>query len=612
MSAAPTPFPWRRALLLAAVLVAGVLSVPLIPTHDGLNHLASCALYNRLGDPDSSLHAFLERSAAISSMGFFLLCRPLDLLFGWALAHQLAFAGMGLLWSFGFLYLARGVTPGGQLGLLGFALAQPWALYMGFYPFVVGSALSLWVLGYAVRAGPEPRRGPWLVLASATAFVTFCHGFAGVVLGAALALWVLLAAAPGRRLVALGKIALAGAPSVLLVLAVSTGASSSEGSAMNEATLWLPLAARLPTAAATFLGGAAARAWIGFFGAVFALGAGLVQLRGPRTTAPQKWAALVGVLGLLGYSVLPFDLASWSFFGPRLLLVPLALAFLGVPASGRLAGRRLVPVAVLLLALASLGWTARYHHQLQVDLKDASAGLEAPLARTGPRLPLFLRREASSFEHAEPLVMAGHLYLLAQGGVSPYLWATIPWQDPTLFRAPPEELFGPHPARFVRESLKCATGELPQCPTLDVQYEWLALFGRRFEDVVLFHDDPAALETFLARGYVADLRAGDLSILSPRACRFAVRLAGAGATRAPLVVEIGRHLQLPPVYRTLVPAGTAIPEEGLALEVDGPDCGALWARVTREAGDSACVEPSPRLGQASPEAPGQVGCTLAD
>lgn len=605
-------------LLLSLGLIGALWCVPYVATHDGPNHLADCVLADRLDDPGSGLDKYLERGTPISSLGFQAICASTEPLVGWRWAYRISIAVIALSFALGYFYLARGIARLGQkdsnpFELLGFAYALPWCFYMGFFDSLFASALSLWVLGFLVRT-PRPNAARWAALSGALVVVALVHVFTAALLGVLCALLIGLRAPPGERIRALAITILIGLPAMAIAL-------SARGGADIGTTAWHPWAVRLIDLAETFLGGPLARTWLPVGLGVVSVVAALASFR--RIDPAHRAIAVFSALSLVIFFVSPYNLATWAYFSPRTVFLGLALAPLALPgpAFDHRGERLAATLAVAAAALGSIAWSASFHLQMEPLVEEALGGLDAPLHRDGPRLPMMFVREPKVIAEVEPLVMIGHLYLFDQGGVDPYLYADQPLIDPIVYKDDPKKLFGEFPVRFVRESFKCA-GTRPSCPPLDIQYEWLAIWGKRFDDVILFADDPALRQVFLERGYAIDFERRRLSILHARSCRIDLRIVAEGSRvlGAPLRLRVGRSKIDQPMVEDRIPAEAVVPSGGLPLAIEGPDCGALWVDVswvgtssTGSAPGSACAEAGDQgrvRVQAQPGAPVEVRCTL--
>jgi hypothetical protein len=568
---------WLLVGVLSAGAMAAVLGVPYVGTHDGPNHFVNCVLAERLSaDPSARLHDYLEVGSALSGQGFHVACRGLV---GWMdpfLAYALTLAGMLVLLGVAATVLAKALDATGPAWAFGFAVTACWVFYMGFLSFHISVALGLIAVALAVRMELAVPR-PYLGLAILLLIGAYAHIFQAALTGAAV-LVVLLARAPaGMRMRIVVRAALAGFPAAFLffcVLALFVGKARFAGVAEGQAANPEHLRAPLQDLVETFAGGVGPRAW-GLAGlAVVSLAVGLARLR--HASPAQRALLAVAVVGLGASLVVPFHLGRWSYFAPRLSLFPLLLA----PAAASWpAGwsRRAAEALFVAAAAASLFYVGAYHQRLYAALSPDLAALELPVTRTGPRLPIILTAAQPDFAHVEPAVMLGHLYMVKQGGLDPFVWADAPSLDAIAFKAPPEELFGDMPGRYPRSELAAAgTREIPPRPQL---LDIFTLWGRTYEDVILATEDADVREAFPRRGYRLEGEAGRVQLLRFEGCPLRLRVRGPAALPHGLLLQVGLPALSRPMEQRALPPGTALPPEGLPVEVPGLLCGPSWLVV---------------------------------
>jgi hypothetical protein len=599
----PAPF-------FALFIIVVLWSVPYVPTSDGPNHLANCVMAKKLRDPTSALHAYLEPGTPITYRGYDAVCGMLVGAFGWRWAHRLALTLIALSFALGYAYLARSVVPDHVAALLGFGYALSWPFFMGFFDFLIASCFLLFIFGWVLRRSTWTKV-QWVELSGALLATALVHVFVAAEVGLLAMVAAFRREERRERLRAIGATILAGIPAAILALAARVGTDA------GGETVWLSSADSIRDIGARVMGGTAIRAWVPVAFALVALGLWLRDLvRRPERSKP----ALLGVaaiLFLMGYFVSPLHWVTWQFLSPRFAFFGLALAPLSLPARfmERTWIRRFAFVAIACFDVYSIAWARGYEQKLEPIVEEALSGLRSPIHRDGARLPLMLIEGPRDIPDAQPLAALGQLYLLDQGGVDPYLHADSRLIDGVLFKRPAAELFGEFPSRWVFASLACA-GQNSECPPLDVQSEWFAMWGRRFQDVILFGDDPQIRRTFEARGYAVDFAERRLAILRPRACRVTLRvISNARSIAAPLRFILGRKSIPNPMTERTIPADATNPDDGFTVGFVGPDCGALWLRLAPDPilGKLGCEEAN-AAGEievnVTPEGPADVRCTL--
>lgn len=563
-------------LALSVVLTGAVFSAPYVGTHDGPNHFVGCVLSQRLAQPDSPLQAYLTPGAPLTTQGFQTVCRAAVSVLDPFTAYSVSLAVLGLVYALGFAALARALDPRTPVWPLGFAAAFPWVFYMGFFSFHLGMGLGLWALALAVRWRPETTSwGRLAGLAGLLLFQAYSHPFAAAMTGGTLALIWLARAPADARLRVLGRTLAVGGPALVLfggVLWSFLGPQPYQGLESLEQLSVLHDRRPLVDLAETFLGGHPVRAV-----------AALVVVVGCAGLAMARWRALepvprvllgLGVVGLVGALVAPFHMTSWSFFSPRLSALWPVLVPLVVPWPAR--ARRAVTVGAFGLALGSLGWSAAYHRDVYAAIEPDLAALDADVTRTKGRLPLFLETVETDVAHVDPTLMLGHLYVIAQGGIDPFVWAHALTLDPIAFRQRPEKLFGVLPSPYPKVELALAGTKAPPRQT---QLEFLAFAGRRFEDVILATDDRDAVDVFGARGYRPEVETGRVHLLAFEGCPLEIAFSGPASLPQVLLVQLGIPGLARPAEQTVEPPGTQWANGRWTLRWDKAPCGDVWLTV---------------------------------
>lgn len=479
--------------LLTAVLLFAIWCAPVLPTHDGPNHVASCVLANRLEDPSSPLHGYLEIGAPLTNRGFQELCELFEPVFGWQIAVSLTLTVIVLAFAFAYRSLARRIDPESAVSSFGFVLALAWPFYMGFFEFVLGTGLSLAGFSWLLSRKTITRRDIFIIGLIALV-IAAVHTFTAAVFGLGAFLYAMLLSDPKDRLVNAPLIALVGTPAVLLLMMTRP-----EGEVGAE-TAWHSFAERAADLVKYYAGGPLYRALPPALFSCACAVAAWIALAKKQGSPIQRMTGVLALILLTMFWASPFHLHGWAFVSPRPLLLGLGLAPLALCVQRPLL-RHGARVAVLVMALIALGDSIAYHRRNEPFIAELLSGMNAPFKRSGIRLPLILEEDEPHFADSQGTVMLGHYYLFEQGGVDPYLYADAPKWDAILYRATVGELFGPHPVRF------------PRVITREDRYVSWAWMGLAYEDVILFSGDPKALETFLNMGYVVEFEDRRLRIL---------------------------------------------------------------------------------------------------
>ena len=597
---------WLACMLAASVgLVLCLWVVPYIPTPDGPQHILSAHIENHFGDassgtPYSELFRLLPQYAG---KGFALIFGPLESVLPWRLALRIALSIIALAFAWGFALLVLALDRTRRVvSLLGFLVALPWSLYMGFFPFVVGATLGVYTLAYVVHR-PPTTAARCAVLSFLLLLQGVCHVFTAVMTGAVIAAIAIFGAPREARPRALGRMVLVGAPTALLLAFTFTQRDLQSSS--QTAVDW-DLAARASEISRWFVPGPGIRGWVVI--ALIIAGIATTLARGRRGASAVErqlaWCALV----LLGLTFLaPIHIPRWQLFAPRfaILATVLGLALLRVPerASPRLL-RVLLPL-VTACCLASDLVSARLHRQLAGGCADSLAGLDAPLHFTGPRMPILLDafcgapddRAKSPVPWAAMANNVNLLYLVDHGGVPTRLFNGAPAIHALAFREgrrPPLPDFytaSLAASRFIAEDPKLRANVLTQLAANGMPFEGIHVVGGRPEDFALFN----------TRGYVTEFQQGSLFIGRFEGCASELVLPAGALAREPVFFEYGlfsRYQQSgtePRAYaKAPIPRGTPARDDGYHVPLPGRPCGSLWVRVVWDADGSGTYTPGER------------------
>ncbi|APR78459.1 Hypothetical protein A7982_03806 [Minicystis rosea] len=583
----------RAVLGLFALASLGVIAslwiVDYLPTHDGPQHVFLGHLSNHFDDPGAGYAAWLERGHPRTALGFNVLFAAFEKFAGWRTALKLTLTLTALAWGFGHVALSRALHPQrAALGLVGFATAISWSMYMGFFSFTLSVAVGLTTLAVAAGAWPwTPKRR--LAVAALLSVQAVAHIFAAELTGLVLLLMVALAprppevaperAAPARAK-ELGLLALMGLPALI----IAAGAANPE----SRASEWLSLADRFTVLPRMLLPGPLFRAWPPLLLGLAGLAVVAARVRRAASSHVELAVAGASLLFLACAFFAPLHLAAWEFFAPRFLPFACLLGAALIPLERLDAARRRAVIAGLAgLAAMSLVWAARTAVALRARVDDALSGLSAPLDRKGPRLvvpmdPFAGLAVRGDEAHAEipyyaPLFNLGALYAVAQGGVPSYTFVTNPQLHSFVFSAAGKErypeLYDPADLRDPRVASDPAVRA--------ALMTFLAAVGTPFADVVV-HGRPEDGDLLADRGYVTDYRRGGLFIGRFEGCPVTIEVVTPSPRPAAVFVEYGID-PLPRAidHTVLPPEPTASGEHAVGKLVPrAPLCGPSWLRAT--------------------------------
>ncbi len=569
---------WASATLLSVLMLTALFVVDYVPTNDGPQHIFMSYAVRHLDDPASGYGRYLSAGTAFTGLGFDAIFGVAHVFLPWRAAVQATLAVTVLLWAWGFMFLAASAFPARRwLGLLGFASAFQWSLWMGLFPFTIATGFGFVTLGFALR---RPRPQPhWRALIAAALFCqAVFHAFAAFLTGFAVAvIWMTMAQ---RRLREMGWLALCALPAIAVAWSSASAiAQVTEANVIHpESTRWLLLARGFvsgPTWRAmplALLGLGALAAWIG---------------RSRRGSLPNE-AALFWVAGTLTVAAMvsPLHLPGWQFFGVRFVPMATLLACLLLPTERfgpRI--RRATHAAVVGFGVASITWAGSYHRIARANIADALAGLDAPVRRSGARLPVVFDpapgEPAEKIERRVPFVAPlqniGLLYAVAQGGVPHGMFIgrkdahLLTWRDPP--NGPTPDTPGPELA------------QLPHPQRLDN----LLRYGSDYDDLLII-GKPGDFAAAAARGFAVDFQQGNALIAHFVGCPVQLDLDAGADAAGQVIVAVGWNGQSAISASRRAPAAFPGP-----MPFPNSPCGGVWLRVLFDRNADGRASPGDRV-----------------
>jgi hypothetical protein len=574
---------WLAAVGFSALLLLAVGWVDYLPTNDGPQHIFAAHALHRLDDPSLGYGRYLEPGGAITDIGFEAVFGTLERFLPWRPAVRITLCLFALGWAWSVLALAAALDRGRRwLGILGFATALQWLLYMGLFSYYLSVALGLGALALAFSRQVWRRRD-YLILAGLLAVQASAHVVPTVAVGLTLVMLALFSAPAAARVRALVRMAAAGAPAALIALVVALQTLGSEP--MSKYSTMPTLARRASLIGRAFVSGPFWRAWPVVVVAALGLAGGW-RLRRRGADARERALWIVGALMLLLALATPLHVKGWEYFNVR--FAPLAVMFLAllVPFERirQHAWRGIAIAALAVYAAGSLGWGWRHNLLLRTAHADLMAGLDAPVRRRGPRLPVILEpppgEVADEWARDIPFVNSnwqlGALYSVEQGGVPAFLFAGAGGIQDLAWRMPPAGIAMPaKPVRGYEWQLwEPAARADPFARARALNY--MLSFGPAYEDVIL-HGLPGDMAVLRERGYIVDFERNDVAIARFAGCPARVELHAPPGGFPPTLVVAGWA----PASNSAFSVVLAPSEDSAVRSVPLPNCpcGDVWIRV---------------------------------
>ncbi|MDB4935253.1 MAG: hypothetical protein JWP87_2225 [Labilithrix sp.] len=601
---------WLVCMLVASVgLVASLWVVPYIPTADGPQHVLSAHIENHFSDAGSPYPDYYRVLPQYAGKGFSLVFGPLESMLPWRLALRLTLSLMALAFAWGFALVVLALDGARAekrrpIAMLGFLIALPWALYMGFFAFVIGTTLGLYTLAFVLHR-PPATAARHALLAFLLLLQGVCHVFTAILTGAVVAVLLVADAPAGARLRAVGRAALASAPAIGL-LGLTFLERNMHASQHQPHAEW-ELGARASELSRWFVPGAGFGGWLVMGLVVGGLATTLLRVRRKEAVpATEQRVAWLGLALLLLTLLAPIHVPSWQLMAPRfaLLAAVLGLALLRVPE--RLSPRAKTALVPTVTALC-LGWdlaSAKLHRDLATGCGQALAGLDAPLHFEGPRLPVILDGFCGAPpEHAESPVpwaaMAFNsnlLYLVDHGGVAAKLFNGAPSIHAIAFRGsrmpPPPD---PRAQSFAGTHWDAQDPKLREGVLTE-----LAANGMPFEGIQVVGGGAADFAVFTRRGYVPEYQNASLLIARYEGCPAELVLPAGALDRESVYFEYGlfsRYMitdEPRALAKTAVDRHSPSREDGIHVPLPGRPCGDVWLRVVWDTEGSSSFSPGDR------------------
>ena len=577
------------AVAASVALVVALCWVRYLPTQDGPQHVFLGRLENHFADPDQHYADYMQQGHPVTSLGFAIVFSALDRLMPWHIALRATLSLILLCWAWSFMAFVSAIDPRRiALGLVGFAVALQWGLYMGFFSYVFSTGLGFAVLALAVRHDPWTWRHRVLI-AALLLLEGVVHLFGAQVVALVLiAIVAVRARGPSRlrELAALGAMLLPIAG--LAALTVEPG--------MEGKVEWIPWVDRVGLLARAFASGPVWRAWsvlgLGLYGLASAASR-VWHRRRLKGDVPIGLACLaLFVLAL----VLPLHVAGWEFLSPRFIPVATMLGVSLVPLETFEAKlRRAVTAGLAAFAAVSIAWAGHYNGVLARKMGDALSGLDLPIRRSGPRLVVVLDpygglttepiRGLIPFQ--APLFQIGALYNSVQGGIPWWVFSSRPTIHAFVFTQEGRDRYPLVPDPVTLADPRWTSDPLAR----NAMVTWLAALGTRFTDII-FSGQPRDTDVFVARGYEPDWRQGGLLIARFVGCPVDIEIAASAPFEEPVIAEYGADPDPKSTNDFLVPAGAAPKDGKITITPRACLCGDVWYRVALDLDRSD--SPTPR------------------
>jgi hypothetical protein len=570
---------WFGSLALAScLLVLAVWSVPYIPTHDGPQHVMSGHIENHYADPGAIYPRHLSPAPQFAARGFAFLFVPLESLLGWQDALRTVLSIIVLLGAWGFTAVVVSLNPQRRwTALAGFAGAIPWAFYMGFFSFVLGIALGMFLIAFCVARDPT-KRITWVGTTFGLLVLSVVHLSSALVTTVVVGV-ILVSRTPHKRVATLLRMLLVALP-VWCVLGLSLlGFSTLRDVPASGAWSWEPLSSWLHQVPHFVVPGPMWRGVVAILVLLLAWASFFVRRHRGEDRPAERGILIVSVLLFVGGCLSPLHVPGWQFVSARFIWLG---ALLGVTLLGPIASlgagwaRALLPASALLTA-AYLWTTGTLHRRLSAGCSDSMAGLSVPVKRSGVQFPITFESHcgvdadtsSSEIPHLAPLRHVAGLYVASQGGTIPLMFQGSPSVHAFVAKEFDDDL--PFPGMWA-----LSEQQLHSPAFREAAVNYFAAYAAFYESLLVFGATPHDLDILEERGFVPRSREGGFMMAEFEGCPTEVAIVDAPGAGALLVQYAPWPLTEPTqsyqVSLTATPGLVRVP-------IKKSLCGNAWVRV---------------------------------
>lgn len=570
---------WTIMVALASLgMVWALNSISYLPTNDGPEHILSGHIENHYNDSGTIYAQHLIPLSQYAGRGFAILYNPLEKAFGWRLATQTVLSIVLLVNAWGLAWLVNSIDSRRKwIALLAFAFGFPWALYMGFFPYLVGTAFGTLIVAFVVSRKQESN---WerIVVAAALGWQAHLHLFTAMATTLCLVPIYLLRRPKEewqRQIFALA--AMTSPVALMFVITLRAQAISPK---QSEVPIYFgSIDERLTVLPHVLVPGPV---WKGILLLLLtAIGIRSALRRAEQGTLVHRdekglavAAALFMALGLLA----PLNIPGWQFLNPRFLMMGATFA-IPLLAIEPIEPQRWIPASAMapcLVTFISLLATRELHRQLDEGCADALSGLEQPIRRSYVQVAMRLGSSCgisrdpleSEIPYDTPLEHLGSVYAAQHGGTLPSFFIG----HPAIHAFGPKEISDDLPI----PQLKVPPTEELEDPSLrETVITYFAAHAAFYESFLVFGALKKDQDSILDRGFVPRWQQGSFLMAEYKGCSVLLTIRPPSEPGR-LVVEHGMAPLLQPVWSS--PTHLK-PGQGVKIKLDRIGCGEVWVSV---------------------------------
>jgi len=605
---------WCIMIALASFgLVWALNSVSYLPTNDGPEHILSGHIENHYGDPGTIYANHLVPLSQYAARGFSLLYVPLEKALGWRAATQAVLSIVLLVNAWGLTWLINAVESRRKwISLLAFAFGFPWALYMGFFPYLVGTAFGTLIVAFVVSRERETTLQR-VVVAAALAWQAHLHLFTAMVTAVLLAFiyWFRRPREEWRRT----SLTLAATVSPIAVMLLMTLRDQATSAKQPEIPAYFgSIDERLTVLPHVVAPGAVWKGILLLLLTAIGIRSALRRAENGSSHRDEKALALGAAFLILIGLIAPLTIPGWQFFNPRFLAVGAmySIPLLALERIEPLSWTRAAAMAPCAVTLVSILATRELHRQLEDGCADGLSGLDLPIKRNYVEVVLRLEPSCgvpadpfqSEIPYSHPQSHLGCVYAAQHGGTLPSFF----------IGHPATHAFGP---REMTDDLPIPQLQIPRAVELadpnlrETVITYFAAHATFYESFLVFGASKSDQEAIIARGFTPRWRQGSFLIAEYEGCSVLLTVRPPSEP-GKLVVGHGMAPLRSPVWTS---ATNLKPGQGVKIKLDRIGCGDVWVTATlfgaRQAFVCKDAAPGGRIFAHTSQAMSAITCELS-
>lgn len=562
-------------------------SISYLPTNDGPEHILSGHIENHYNDPGTIYAQHLTRLSQYAGRGFSLLYVPFEKTFGWRVATQAVLSIVLLIQAWGLAWLVNSIDSRRKwVALLAFAFGFPWALYMGFFPYLVGTAFGTLIVAFVVSRKEESPLTR-VIVAAALGWQAHLHMFTALVTVLLLTpIYLFRRPQEEWRREFLAIVATASPVALMFVLTLSDQAVSPQ---QSEVPVYFgSIDERLTILPHLLAPGPVWKGILLLLLTVIGIRSALNRAANGTARRDEKGLAIGAALFLAIGLLAPLTIPGWQFLNPRFLIIGASFAIPLLPLE-RIEPRtwtRSAAIAPCAVVLVSLLATRELHFQLNDGCADGLSGIDKPITRSYVGLSMRLDPSCgvprdpmkSEIPYATPFEHLACIYATQQGGTLPSFFMG----HPAIHAFAAKEMADDIPIPQLKLP---SAGDLEDPGLRETVITYFTAHAAFYESFLVFGASKVDQDAILARGFAARWQQGSFLMAEYQGCS-ALLTVRPPSEPGKLVVGHGMAPLREPVWTS---ATNLKPGQGVKIKLDRIGCGEVWVTAALFGAQQALV-----------------------